>query len=379
MGQPHTHRSRLRLALLALLGCACASPPFPVVPAWNQTETPIVVEDDERGLWAEATHALAKLEEQDAFLADETLTQYLNGVLATLLPQPLPAELPRTPPRVLRSSERNAAVLADGTVLVTTSFLAALADEAQLAAVLAHEAAHLLGRHTLIEKRFEKVSASTVLRMELSRAQEDEADRVGIELMKNAGYEPHAALEMLTLLEADDSAKRGPYPQFESHPFVRERIRALRSRVPRLAPEAGRREPARYEAAIPDLLLTAAEIELSAGLLDQARASIERHLRLRPESGRGYYLKAEHERKVAREGRHSPAARNAYERAVELAPDDPDALRALGFLCREVGEPQRARELFSHYLRVAPDAADRKLIERYLGDAPKHGEATAAP
>ncbi len=379
MDQPHTQRSRPRLALLALLAWACASPPFPVLPAWNQTGAPIVVEGDERALWAEATRALEKLEEQDAFLADETLTQYLNGVLTTLLPEPLPAELPRTRPRVLRSSERSAVVLADGTVLVSTSFLAALADEAQLAALLGHEAAHWLGRHSLIEKRFEKVSASTVLRMELSRAQEDEADRVGIELMKKAGYEPRAALEMLALIEADDTAKRGQFPQFESHPFVRERIRAVRNQVPRLAPEQGRRERARYEAAIPDLLLVATEIELRAGLLDRARASIERHLRLRPESGRGHYLKAEHERKIAREGRHSPAARKAYERAVELAPDDPDALRALGFLCREVGEPERARELFSHYLRVAPDAADRKLIERYLDGAPKHGEDATAP
>ena len=62
--------------------------------------------------------------------------------------------------------------------------------------------------------------------------------------------------------------------------------------------------------------------------------------------------------------------REAYERAVALAPDDPDALRALGFLCREFGEAERSRELFRRYLAAAPDAKDRKLIERYLGEAP---------
>lgn len=298
-------------------------------------------------------------------------------MLAALRPGGLPPEAPKSRVRVLRTAERNAAALADGTVPVSTSFLAALADEAQLAALLGHELAHQLARHTLIERRFETLSASTVRRMELSRALEEEADRTGLERIEHAGYEPRAVIEMLELISEDDAETRGPYPQFESHPFVRERIRALRGLVPRAAPE-GRREAARYEAAIADLLLVAAEIELEEGQLERADAAIDRHLRLRPESGRGWYWKAEHERRVAREGRHAPAARRAYERAVELAPDDPDALRALGFLYRESGEPERARALFGRYLSVAPDAADRKLIERYLGEDPASGRAAGA-
>jgi tetratricopeptide (TPR) repeat protein len=179
---------------------------------------------------------------------------------------------------------------------------------------------------------------------------------------------------MLELIAEDDSAGRGRYPQFESHPFVPERMRALRGKIPRRAPEQGRRDAARYEAAVTDLLLDAAEQELDAGNLARAEAAIQRHLRLRPDSGRGWYLEAERERRSAREGRRAPAARRAYERAVELAPDDPDALRALGFLCRESGETARARELLAAYLRAAPDAPDRKWIERYL----REGGAAAA-
>jgi predicted Zn-dependent protease len=325
-----------------------------------------VAEDDERALWVESQRDLAKLQEEDQLVADAELSRYLDGVLAALLPE-LADGAPRPRVFVLRSPERNAATTSDGMVFVSTSFLAALEDEAGLAALLGHELAHFLARHSLVDARFAQVSSSTVQRMEVSRDQEEHADRQGLELVRRAGYDPGGALRMLELLERDAAAARGPYPRFESHPFVPDRIRALRRQLAGQAVQ-GRREAERYDEAIADLLLVAAEIELEAGLLDRADAAVDRHLRLRPGSGRGYFLRAEHERRVAREGRRSPAVRSDYERAVELAPDDPDALRALGFLCREAGERQRARDLFGRYLRAAPDAADRKTVERYLGE-----------
>jgi predicted Zn-dependent protease len=359
-----------RLALLGALafGCASPPPPAPVVPAWTAVARPVVIAADERALWAEAKTEFEKVEKEDVLLGDAALDAYLDGLMTALLPSGLPPEMPKPQVRVWRSEELNAGAYADGVVLVSTSTLAVLADEAQLAALLGHELGHLLARHSLIRRRFEAVSASTVQRMAVARAQEDEADRLGLELMERAGYEPRAVLETLERLGKDDSSRGNP--RFASHPFLSERIRGLQSRISRAEPETGRREKARYDAAIVDVLLVAAEVELDADLLDRADVAIDRHLELRPASGRGYYWKAEHERHVAEDGRRSPAARQAYERAVELAPDDPDALRALAFLCRESGEPERARELFGHYLRVAPDAKDRKLIERYLGTTP---------
>jgi predicted Zn-dependent protease len=327
-----------------------------------------VVEEDEQALWAESQRALARLAKEDRLVADEELSRYLDGVLATLLPE-LAEGAPRPRVVVLRSPERHAGTASDGMIFVSTSFLAALEDEAQLAALLGHELAHFLARDSLVDVRFAEVSSSTVQRMDLSRRQEEQADRLGLELVRRAGYDPGAALGMLELIERDDAEARGPYAKFESHPFVPDRIRALRRQLAGQEVQ-GRREAERYEDAIADLLVVAAEIELEAGRLARADAAIDRHLRLRPASGRGYFLRAEHERRVAREGRRSPAVRSAYERAVELAPDDPDALRALGFLCREAGERQRARDLFGRYLRAAPDAADRKTIERYLGEDP---------
>jgi predicted Zn-dependent protease len=355
-------------ALLAALLIACASPPpLPSVPAWDAPGGAGAVADDERALWTEAKEGVEKLEPED-FVEDEALLRYLDSVLAALLPPGVSPEMPPSRVRVLRTAELNAGALPDGTVLLSTSFLAAIADEAQLAALLGHELAHLLRRHSLVEHRYERLSGSTVRRMEVSRQLEDEADALGLALLERAGYEPRAVLEMLALI-ADDDAERSLYPQFESHPFVTERMRALRGKIPRSAPEHGRRDAARYEAAVLGVLLVAAEEELEEGELERAEAAIERHLRLRPDSGRAWYLEAERQRRIERDGRRAPAARRAYERAVELAPDDPDALRALGFLCRETGETERARTLLGDYLRVAPDAPDRKLIERYLDES----------
>ncbi len=355
------------LLLLSGLGCAGA-PQVPRVAGWNENSSgSIAVEEDERALWNEAKEHFAELEEKELFVEDEALSTYLDGLLDSLLPNALPADAPEPVVRVLRSPLRNAGAAPDGTLLVHSALLAAIENEAQLAALLGHELAHFLGRHLLIEKRFALLSASTVERMELSRAQEEEADRVGLELMMALGYDPRDALRLLSLIAADDTASRGPVPSWESHPFISDRIEELGRRMPRSIPQTARREPQRYEEAVANLLLVAAETELEAGLLARASAATARHLRLRPNSGRAYYLKAEHTRLTEREGRRAPKVRDDYERAVALAPDDPDAVRALALLYRETGDHARARQLLSHYLEVAPDAADRKLMERYLG------------
>jgi tetratricopeptide (TPR) repeat protein len=149
-------------------------------------------------------------------------------------------------------------------------------------------------------------------------------------------------------------------------PLVAERLATLRGEIGSVSESEVERAQDRYEAAIVDVLLLAADAELDAGRLDRARAAIDRHLRLRPDSGRGHLLLAEHARLTEREGRRSAVARRHYERAVELAPDDPATVRALAVLYREDGDHARARALFARYLRMAKDAPDRRLVERYL-------------
>jgi predicted Zn-dependent protease len=368
----------LLVGSLPALALACAAaPPLPAhVPAWNDAGALVVVDDDERRLWQESETAFEALRSEGALLEDPALLAYLDGVVAALLPDGLPAEMPLPRAAVLRSTDRYAGAFADGRIVISTSFLAALADEAQLAAALGHELAHLLARDPRSALQARRQSASTTARMAWSRAREEAADRLGVRLMERAGYDPHGVLEMLAMVGSEEQPVRRGDAVFASHPFAAERVRALERDVARHGSAARRRETERYERAIAGVLLVAAEEALEADQLERAEAAIQRHLRLHPDSGRAWYLEAERQRRVEREGRRAPSARHAYERAVELAPDDPDALRALGFLCRESGETERARALLGDYLRVAPDAPDRKLIERYLSES---GPSPALP
>jgi predicted Zn-dependent protease len=362
--------SARRAALLAgvLFACAAPGPPAPVVPAWTELPAGAAVDVDERALWAEADAQHAKLAQSD-LVADAALTDYLNGVLQALVPSSLSPAVPQPRLHVVRDSELQAATSANGLVYVSLGMLAEIENEAQLAALLGHELGHFLGRHSLIAKRYEAVSRSTVERADLSRELELAADRIGLERMRAAGYDPHEALRLLTLLRADDLAKRTSHPAWESHPYVDERITRLQVVLSGSARgELGRE---RYESAIAAQLATAVELDLARGLLPRARATLARFQRLQPESGHGYFLAGQIER-LGPAGRSAPSVRAAYERAVQLSPQDPAALRALGLLCRDLDDVPCATAMLARYLRAAPDADDARLVARQL-------ETLAAP
>jgi predicted Zn-dependent protease len=361
-----TVRWALLVVVAVAVGCPTA-PPAPQVVAWNEPGAAgIILDDEERDLREKARFVVVELEKAQLLVVNVQLAGYLNGVLTRLLPGGLPADAPPLEVRVVSAVDRTAAALANGTIIITTSYLAVLEDEAQLAAVLGHEVAHVLGRDMARQTRYSTVSHSTVERMRLSRSLEETADLRGLGLMRRAGYDPRQAIRALSLVEADDSASRIGVHAWESHPFVAERMATLRGEIGSVSESEVVRAQERYESAIVDVLLLAAEAELDARRLDRARLAIDRHLRLRPNSGRGHLLLAEHARLTEREGRRSPVARQRYERAVELAPDDPATLRALAVLYREDGDHVRARALFTRYLQVAKDPPDRRLVQRYL-------------
>lgn len=354
-------------ALLSVSACA-TMPPVPAVPPWNELNgSTVSIDDDERRLWSRAKEVRAKFEEDDLFVTDEALTAYLDTLLAALIVEPLPPQIPKPAVYVIRSSVRIGISFPDGAILITTSMLAAIENEAQLAALLGHELGHFMARHRLVQTRFAKTSRSTVERMQLSRENETYCDRYALDAMRRSGYDPRELPKMLQLSEPEEGEWQSWTESFRSHPFTEERIRDLRTAIGVAPGEMLRVDAVRYDHAVVGVLPVAADVELKAGLLDRAQTSIARLLALNPESGRGYYLKGEHARLTEKEGRRSTSARGAYQRAVELAPDDPEAVRALGFLYYGDDNVAGATPLLEKYLKLVPDASDRKLIERYLG------------
>ena len=80
------------------------------------------------------------------------------------------------------------------------------------------------------------------------------------------------------------------------------------------------------------------------------------------------------------QGEHRDARRE-YDRVLEAAPNHPAALFNLAVLLAEfLDERPRARELFDHFLRVAPsDVPQREIAERYLREIPAPAAPAARP
>ncbi len=151
---------------------------------------------------------------------DAAAERYLNGILAKF------AEAPDDETRtyritILNSPIVNAFALPSGDLFVTRGLLALANDGSEVAAVMAHEIAHVTKRHALARaeqekraaviskaamviqnrQRSEEVEATAKLSIAgFSRQQELEADETGIKTVARAGYDPYGASRFLASL-----------------------------------------------------------------------------------------------------------------------------------------------------------------------------------
>lgn len=150
---------------------------------------------------------------------------------------------------ILDSSEVNAFALPGGFVYVTRGILALANDLSELAAVIAHEIAHVTLRHArarsnkvrttqIVDKVITSVlggvidEKATAARSALnlasfSQSQELEADKEGIKIAARAGYDPHASARFLTAMSRFAqfaSASNGGEDFLSSHPSTPDRI-----------------------------------------------------------------------------------------------------------------------------------------------------------
>src|SRR5271166_6634006 len=208
---------------------------------------------------------------------------YLNGVLARLAPT---SEAGARPYRVtvLNSPIVNAFALPSGDIFVTRGLLALAEDTSEIAAVMAHEIAHVTARHAAQRAEFEKTAAlftrvnaqvlerrqaadeadarSKLAIARFSRQQEFEADQIGIKTIANAGYDPYGATRFLNALgewsalsASISRAGTADRPDMmATHPSTPERVsRAAEEAKQFGAPSAGSRGRDAWMAAIDGL------------------------------------------------------------------------------------------------------------------------------
>lgn len=162
---------------------------------------------------------------------------------------------------VFEKDQVNAFALPGGKIGVYSGLLDVAEGQAQLAAVLGHEVSHVLADHAnarvsqqvATKSALQLVSAiagggaagqTTMAALGLGaqvgillpfgRAQESEADVLGLELMARAGFDPRQAVELWRNMAKAGGDKP---PEFLStHPGTQSRIKKLQSRIPEVMP-----------------------------------------------------------------------------------------------------------------------------------------------
>ncbi len=241
----------------------------------------------------------------------ENMLSKLVGRLVAASPEP------SRPYRVtiLNSPSINAFALPGGYLYVTRGLLALANDKSELAAVLAHEMAHVTSRHALERAKAkqqselvsralknmvgDKTQAARIKAQNLvtlasfSQVQELEADRLGIETAYRAGLDPFAAGRFLKSMGAyaqflTGRADNDPKANFlSSHPTTPERIQAATFAARRFSgPNVGNREQEDYLKALDGMLFGDSPDE---GFV-RGRSYIHPHLRIAFTLPQGYRL-----------------------------------------------------------------------------------------
>jgi predicted Zn-dependent protease len=208
---------------------------------------------------------------------DPKLEALLNDTVAKLVAA---SERPVVHYRVtiLNSASVNAFALPTGQLYATRGLIALANDSAEIASVIAHEMSHVIASHAamredearqvaLVRRVFTDLSndpetsalalaKSKIKLASFSRAQELEADSIGVGIAARAGYDPHGAVRFLTSMGRNAELKAPPSqtridpraPDFlSSHPATPDRIRNAQSNARQLtSPGAGERDRAGY-------------------------------------------------------------------------------------------------------------------------------------
>jgi predicted Zn-dependent protease len=342
-------------------------------------------------------------------LGDSGLEAYLTGLVLKLVAPGSAAASPSLRVKVIRNPLLNAFALPNGALYVHTGLLARVDNEAQLVTVLGHELTHFIERHTLREMRSAKNKIAWLSGLQItlalagtavggpglgsalgqlsgdigglwalaavrgySRELETDADEEGLALLVQTGYDPGQAPEVFRHFQRDLDSHRVEEPFFfGTHPRLQDRIdnyvELLRTRYAAAAAESGRaRDSDAFFPAVAEVLLINALLDLDLGRFNTARAAVEKHLRGRPESARGYFVLGELERRADKGQPHLGRAITAYKRAARLDPTYAEPRRELGLLYRAEGRSAQARAELQRYLELSPDAVDAPIIRDYL-------------
>lgn len=210
--------------------------------------------NEERNLGAQF---MRQIRAQLPLVRDVQLTEYIESLGARLVAAVGRNDIQSFTFFIIDDAQINAFAIPGGYVGINSGLIAAMAQEEQLASVIAHEVAHVTQRHHArsfaTNNRATLSTAAAVLAaiiigqaspqagqaalaaglaasqqsaINFTRGNEAEADRIGIEILANAQYDPRAMAEAFSILRRKNSlntaARQLEY--LRTHPLDNNRI-----------------------------------------------------------------------------------------------------------------------------------------------------------
>jgi len=309
---------------------------------------------------------------------------------------------------VISDPSLNAFALPDGSIFVHTGLLARVENEAQLAAILGHEVAHVTERHSAQGYRkqmttflpaiigaeivgmkvsdksdnpFVQLATQVGLTLAVSaavsgygRTHEDQADRVGLRYAVDAGYDPAPApgvWDVFNQTYGDESKLENFFYGNHSTNKVRKNNQQREIRRHYVDPSEIRvtrpvNEEA-YQVTMLSLSRDNAILDFEAKRYNLARTGFQRVLRHRKNDAPSHTYLGRIDLASDTSTREADAEAR-FRLAIRADSGYPDAHRELGRLLASRKKNAEAKGELKKYLELAPaDAKDRKDVEKELG------------
>lgn len=253
---------RLVAAFVIALGAACF---FPLESVKADSELPRLGEDSGLNLQREKVLGQGlydRLLEAGYIITDPILSGYLSDIGESLL-SALDSRVRDYRFYLVNDNSINAFAAPGGYIAVNVGLIAAAQTEDELAAVLAHEIAHVELMHSMqMIERAEEVNFAGMMAMltailvstqnpeaagaiiystaagttqsmiNFTRTNEYEADRVGIEILRQSSYQPEAMVRFMRLLQKkEQSGIGGGIEYLRTHPIGVNRIAEIQARI----------------------------------------------------------------------------------------------------------------------------------------------------
>ena len=370
-------------ALFIMTGCATN-------PVTGRQELSLVSEQQEVQIGSQQYLPSRQMQGGDYILEPE-LTSYVNGVgqkLAAVSDRPLPYEF-----KVINNSTPNAWALPGGKMAVNRGLLTELNSEAELAAVLGHEMVHAAARHgakavergmlmqgavavagiAMSDSQYANLGlvgaqlGATLLNQKYSRDAERESDLYGMQYMKEAGYDPNAAVSLQEVFVRLSESRQQDWLSglFSSHPPSMERVEANRQQAQELG-AGGITGSDKYQQMTAHLRKTENGYKahdegrkaLAEGNVSQALALAEKALKVEPREALFHGLRAD----ARFEQGNYPDALTNYDRAIAANPEFFQFRIQRGLTKQKLNDPAGAKNDLEVSLKMLPTATAHKAL-----------------